>query len=210
MPTELHSMTLFPRALLLKVTAVFLALAGLVLGLQVAKAEGGVPALRQASILTRALAYDRNMKERAGDGVSVGVLYRAGNAASENCANEILQAFKGLEKFAVHGLPFKAMRVAYDTGGSMKDLIRNEGVDALYACNGLDNEVDGIAALAQERKIITMGAREDYVTKSLTIGVFVMEGKPSILINWGQSQKEGASFSSDLIRLAKVINDVGR
>ncbi|HSI04643.1 MAG TPA: hypothetical protein VLC93_09210, partial [Myxococcota bacterium] len=126
-------MTLIPRAWLLKVTALCLAATGLMAGLRVARAEQGVPALRQASILTRALAYDRNMKERAGDSVSVGVLYRAGNASSENCANETLQAFKGLEKFAVHGLPFKAMRIAYDTGGSMKDLIRNEGIDALYA-----------------------------------------------------------------------------
>ena len=95
-------------------------------------------------------------------------------------------------------------------GGSMKDLIRNEGIDALYACNGLDSEVDGIAAFAQERKIITMGAREEYVNKALAIGVFVIDGKPTILINWGESQKEGASFSSDLVRLAKVINDAGR
>ncbi len=203
-------MTLIPRTLLRKVTAIGLAVAGLCVGLQIARADQGVPALRQASILTRALAYDRNMKDRAGDSVSVGVLYRAGNPGSENCANEILQAFRGLEKFAVHGLPFKAMRIAYDVAGSMKDLIRNEGIDALYACNGLDNEVDAIASFAQERKIITMGAREEYVNKALAIGVFVIEGKPSILINWGESQKEGASFSSDLVRLAKVINDTGR
>ncbi len=203
-------MTLTPRVLLFKVTAITLAVGGLLLvGPKAAFAET-VPAARQASILTRSLAYDRNMKDRAGDSVSVGVLYRAGNAASENCANEMAQAFRALEKFAVHGLPFKALRIAYDNGGSMKDLIRNEGIDALYACNGLDSEVDAIAGLAQERKLITMGAREDYVTKALSIGVFTIDGKPTILINWGESQKEGASFSSDLVRLAKVINDAGR
>ena len=202
-------MSQIPRALLLKVTAIGLVVVCVLALSRPARAEG-VPALRQASILTRALAYDRTMKERAGDSVSVGVLYRAGNAASENCANELLQAFRSLEKFAVHGLPFKALRIAYDVGGSMKDLIRNEGIDALYACNGLDSEVDAIAGFAQERKIVTMGAREDYVNKALTIGVFVIDGKPTILLNWGESQKEGASFSSDLIRLAKVINDTGR
>lgn len=203
-------MTLTPSAWLPSVAAIALTFAGLLLvGGRDAHAEA-VPAARQASILTRALAYDRNMKDRAGDSVSVGVLYRAGNAASENCANEIVQAFRALEKFAVHGLPFKALRIAYDSGGSMKDLIRNEGVDALYACNGLDSEVDAIASIAQERKLITMGAREEYVTKTLTIGVFTIDGKPTILINWGESQKEGASFSSDLVRLAKVINDAGR
>jgi hypothetical protein len=118
-------MTLDPRALLLTVTAILLAAGGLVVELRVAHAQQAVPAPRQASILTRALAYDRNMKERAGDSVSVGVL---------------------------------------------------------YACSGLDSEIDGIAASAQA----------------------------TILINWGEIQKEGASFSCDLVRLAKGINDVGR
>src|ERR1700759_442821 len=88
--------------------------AALILVARTASAQQSVPGLRQASILTRALAYDRNMKERAGDTVVVGVIYRAGNAASEAASNELLQAFRGLEKFAVHGLPFKALRVAFD------------------------------------------------------------------------------------------------
>lgn len=178
-------------------------------GASQARAEA-VPAQRQASILTRALAYDRNMKERAGDSVSVGVLFRSGNNASETCATEMLAAFRTLEKFAVHGLPFRALRQAYEGPGPLRDISRTEGLDAFYVCLGLDNDIDAIATLAQERKVITMGAREDYVNKSLSIGVFVVESKPTILLNWGESQKEGAAFSSDLVRLSKVINDAGR
>ncbi len=55
-----------------------------------------------------------------------------------------------------------------------------------------------------------MGAREDYVARALSIGVFVVDNKPTILLNWGESQKEGAAFSSDLVRLSKVINDTGK
>ena len=80
----------------------------------------------------------------------------------------------------------------------------------MYVCIGLDSDVEGIAGVAQDRKIISMGAREDYVTRALTIGVFVVDTKPTILLNWGESQKEGAAFSSDLVRLSKVINDAGR
>ena len=184
--------------------------AALLLAARVADAQQAVPGLRQASILTRALAYDRNMKERAGDSVVVGVIYRAGNAASEAASNELLQAFRGLEKFAVHGLPFKTLRVPFDGVAGLRDTIKAEGIDAIYICPGLDNDIDALSALAQEKKIITMGAREDYVTRALSIGVFVVDNKPTILLNWGESQKEGAAFSSDLVRLSKVINDTGK
>lgn len=209
MALEIHSMNPELRVVLPTALAVC-AIVALVFGADTAQAQQTVPALRQASILTRALAYDRNMKERAGDSVSVGVLYRPGNSASESCSNDLLQAFRGLEKFAVHGLPFKAVRIAYDGVASLRDALRTEGIDAVYACPGLDNDIDTIAGLAQERKFITMGAREDYVTRTLTIGVFVVDNKPTILLNWGESQKEGAAFSSDLVRLSKVINDAGR
>jgi hypothetical protein len=140
MPSTPH--VVLPTALAVCIVAAMLS------GVRSAYAQQAVPAQRQASILTRALAYDLNMKERAGESVTVGVLYRAGNAASETCSSELLQAFRGLEKFAVHGLPFKAMLVPYDGIPSLRDVLRKEGVDAAYACPGLDNDIDAIAALA--------------------------------------------------------------
>jgi hypothetical protein len=35
--------------------------------------------------------------------------------------------------------------------------------------------------------------------------VFAVEGKPTIVVNLAASKAEGASFGSDLLRLAKVI-----
>lgn len=183
-----------------------LGIAALIASVPVAAAAEDVPGQRQASILTRALAYDRNMKERAGDAVVVGIVYRAGNSASEAAAADLYQAFRGLEKFAVHGLPFRTVRIAFDGAASLRNSIRSDGVDAVYVCPGLEPDVEAIAQVSQERKIISMGSREEHVTQALAIGVFVIAGKPTILLNLAASKREGAAFSSDLIRLAKVIN----
>jgi hypothetical protein len=48
------------------------------------------------------------------------------------------------------------------------------------------------------------------VTRTLAIGFFVVDNQATILLNWGESQREGAAFSSGLLRLSRVINDAGR
>ncbi|MEZ0311477.1 MAG: YfiR/HmsC family protein [Myxococcota bacterium] len=161
---------------------------------------------RQAAILGRVLAYDRGMKERAGDSVVVAVLYRMGNPGSETCSNQMFEGFRSVERFVLHGLPFKVIRLTYDAGGVWRDTLRSDGVDAMYVCDGLDEELDTIASTARQRKITTMGAREEFVTRALAIGVFASDDKPVILINYAVSQEQGAVFGSELMRVATVIN----
>lgn len=165
-----------------------------------------VSGVRQASVLTRALAYDRNMKDRAGEAVVVGIVYRASNSTSEGLANELLAAFRQLEKFAVHGLPFRAVRVAYEGVPNLREAVRDQGIDALYICNGMDNDIEAIAALAEDRKVLTFASKEDQIGRGLAVGVFDVDGKPTISLNLGASQREGAAFSSDFTRLSKVVN----
>lgn len=167
----------------------------------VARAED-VAGSKQAAIITRALAYDRNMKDRAGDAVVVGVLVKAG---AEDNAKEMIDAFKGLEKFAVHGLPFRVVRLDYSNPQALRDAVKDQGIDALYVTAALEGEVENVSWVTRERKVITIGSKPSQVQKGLTLGVFIVDGKQQILINVGASKQEGAAFSSDLIRLAKVI-----
>jgi len=46
----------------------------------------------------RVLAYDRNLAGRSGDTVRVAVLYRAGDAASERGASELIAAAGAAER----------------------------------------------------------------------------------------------------------------
>ena len=63
----------------------------------------------------------------------------------------------------------------------------------------------GIFEATRRLKVITMASRQDYVQRGLSLGVFAIDGKPTILVNLAASKAEGAAFGSDLLRLAKVI-----
>ena len=64
-----------------------------------------VPADRAALILMRALAYDRKLKDRAGDELDLAVLVRAGDPKSKAHGEDVYAAFKALEEHTVAGLP---------------------------------------------------------------------------------------------------------
>ena len=173
--------------------------------LLVTPARADIPPERQAMILTRALSYDNNLRSRAGDTVVVAIVYKAGNGASESMAEAMLRAFKALESAKVQELPFRAVKVAFTGKDALRSAILSQGIDALYGCVGLEAEQGTLKELSHHEHVLTIGAREDQVSGGMSLGVFVTDGKPTITVNLQASRDEGASFSSELLRLARVL-----
>jgi hypothetical protein len=166
---------------------------------------GEVAADRQVLILTRALAYDGNLKNRAGPELVIAVLGKAGNGPSEQAAESMTKAFKALGSVKVQGLPLKATHIGYSGPTSLTNAIEAQGIDVLYLSSGLDAELPALLELAREKQVITMGGKEEYIGKGASLGVFTIDAKPTIYVNLTASKREGAAFGSDLLRLAKVI-----
>jgi hypothetical protein len=170
-----------------------------------ASAEESVPASRQVVILMRALAYDGNLKSRAGDTVNIAILHKKGHAASESMANAMAKAFSALESTHVSGLPIVVARLSYTGEEALKKAITGAGIDFVYVCEGLDSDLDAIERITRQMKVLSVGSQQAHVEKGLSIGVFQIEDKCTILLNLSASRQEGISFAADLLRLAKVI-----
>jgi hypothetical protein len=165
----------------------------------------GVPVERQVLILTRALAYDENLTERAGDEFVVAVLSRAASAGADPLAAAATKAFKNLGGVKIHGLPVRAIHLSYSSASTLAAAVDGEGVDALYLCPGVDGDLTAILEVSRRKKVITMASKEEQVNKGASLGVFNVDNKPTIFVNLTGSRAEGAAFTSDLLRLAKVI-----
>ena len=170
-----------------------------------AAAEATLPAKAQASVLARVLAYDNNLKKRAGDAVVVGVLYAAGSPPSSSEADEMFAAFKQLEKFVLLGLPMKAEKVAFLDAASLRAVVRDRGVDALFVCGGLDGSVSAVSAVARELQVITTTASRRYVADGLAIASVVVDNKPALVFNRQASIAEGSEFTSQFIALTTPV-----
>ena len=102
-----------------------------------------VPPARQVLILTRALAYDGNLKARAGADLLIAVLGKPGNAASDELAGTMGKAFRALGNVKVQGLAVRAMQLAYKDAAGLAAAIEAQGIDALYVCPGPGRRADG-------------------------------------------------------------------
>ena len=164
-----------------------------------------LPPPRQVVILLRALAYDGNLKSRAGDTINIAVIHKKGNSSSEQLANAMVQAFIGRQSTLVNGLPIVVEHVVYDDPSGLKKSIAGSGLDFLYVCEGLEGDIDDIKDVTRRARVLSVGARQDYIEKGLSLGVFQNDGKSTILINLQATRLEGVSFASDLLGLANVI-----
>ena len=165
-----------------------------------------LPADQEALILTRALAYDRNLTRRAGDELVLAVLVRQNDANSMTEARRIHAAFRQLEKHRVQGLRFRAVLAEYTTPEALEALVVKHDIDALYVSVGLEAAVAPIARIGRDHDTTTMGADSELVRAGLCLGVVVYDNRPRILLNRTTAEAEGASFGAGLLRLARVIN----
>jgi hypothetical protein len=181
---------------------------GFVVALLVAPAPARaqeVPPERQVLILGRALAYDDEIKNRAGDDVTIAVLAKTGNPASETLAATMLKAFRGIGGVKVQGLGLKFTQLGFSNGPTLQASLASSNVDVLYVCAGLEGDLPAVIEATRKRRIVSIGSRPEHVDRGVALGVFQVDGKPTIVVNLPAAKAEGSAFSSDLLRLAKVI-----
>jgi len=158
---------------------------------------------RQALVLARALAYDRNLPDRAGPSVGVGILYVSGSGDDESKA--VHAAFSALSAVKIGGLPVEVTLIPWKSADALTGSIDTSGVDALYVCSDLTEKLDDIKGVSQAKSVLTIAGERKYVEAGLSMGVFDKAGEPKLAVNLPASKAEGASFSAELLRLADVI-----
>jgi hypothetical protein len=164
-----------------------------------------VPPDRQVLVLTRALSYDSDLKTRVGSDITLAVLSKAGNASSEASAATIMKAFRVLSNVKVQGLPLITRALSYTSGAALSGAVAAQGIDAIYVCPGLDSDLAAIIDVCRKRHVVSFASREEQVTRGLSLGVFPIDSRPTIVLNLPAAKSEGASFSSELLRVAKVL-----
>jgi hypothetical protein len=87
---------------------------------------------RVAYLLTRALAYDDNLKARAGDQLTIAALYRAGIAESERFATSMSEAFTTHSGATVQGLPLRVRPLAFEDVSSLLRAIETQRIGGIF------------------------------------------------------------------------------
>jgi hypothetical protein len=167
--------------------------------------EAELPYGKQAIFLARVIAYDGQLKERAGAVVNIGVLAKRGDKESERMAEQIAKAFAYLESSTLAGRPVRISRIYFTGREGLDRSVKEVGIDTFYVCSGLEASLADIKHVARTRKVLTVASQEAHLKQGLSLGVFEIDGKNTIIVNLEASREEGVIFGPELLRLATVV-----
>jgi hypothetical protein len=170
-----------------------------------ANGEAPMPPARFATFLARMLAYDTNLTARSGKRVVVAVLYDGADAGSTEAGTAMAAAIKTFELMRILDLPVETHSLAVTSVADLDQAVEKFGIGTFIVCPGSDKQRALIKSVSEKRKVVTVGRASEQVRAGLSIAVYLENGKSKILVNLPASRREGAAFSSDLLRLSEVI-----
>jgi hypothetical protein len=163
-----------------------------------------VPVKLQLALLLKVLTFDRNLNQRAGDELVIAICYQQEYDRSVKVKDEILSVMQASPVDKIGDLPLRFSSI--DMGKSdLEKAISKEDVDVLYFTPLRDVSLQTIASVSRAKKTLTLTGVPDYVKSGLAVGIGTKEEKPLIIINLPAAKAEGADFSSQLLKLAEVI-----
>ncbi|RLF26197.1 MAG: hypothetical protein DRN14_07250 [Thermoplasmata archaeon] len=157
----------------------------------------------QVTLFMKLLKYDRNITQRGAEGLKLGVIYNPNNKKSVKTYRDFEKEFNSLESKSVKGMTI--ILIPVKGADQLQSAIKNYGINMLYVCPGLDDQLSRIVQTCSENKILTMTGYPPYADKGVAVGLSVENGKPRLVINTTVSKQVGSNFSADVLRLARVI-----
>jgi hypothetical protein len=177
--------------------------AALAFGRRVSAEEVAVPVSRQAELLSRVAAYDRNLPARAQGTVRVLILTNPDDADSRAVAAQMDAALRRSDKIA--GLPYEVTTLAFPGGAQVAAKCKGEHVSIVYVTPGLDGKVAELVSALDGVDVLSVAALARYVSQKVVLGFDLVSGKPTLVINLPQSKRQNVSIGAEVLHLMKVI-----
>ncbi|HEY1099866.1 MAG TPA: YfiR/HmsC family protein [Myxococcota bacterium] len=171
----------------------------------VTTAQASVPSDRQAAILARALAYDRELKTRAGATVDIAVVAPATDVSAQQRAHQQAAGFVALGDLKIAGLPLRVHELPLTTVDALAATMKQKGVDAVFVVGLNTDQLKALLAECARLKAVSMGGSRALVDIGVALGVEAVGDKPTIFVNIPAADSEGASFAANLLRVAVVV-----
>jgi len=160
-----------------------------------------VPMDVQIALFAKIWKLDRTFKPATT--VRVGVIYQRKYRPSGNVANQMLAAIQATN------LPIDCTLIDLDEQATIRQRIPSNGFDVFYVTPLRAIDVRTIAEISRMNRIKTITGVPAYVSDGLAVGIGLLNQRPLIIVNLRAARAEGSEFSSQLLKLSRVIEDGG-
>jgi hypothetical protein len=168
--------------------------------------QSEIPADLQLALMVKILSFDRRLEQRAGGELRVTVLYQERYPASLAAARDLQRAFASMRIRTIGELPIALELLPLDGRTALGAELRKRRTGLLYLVplRGADlgQLLSGVAAA----QTLTMSGTQGYVERGIAVGLELRGSKPIIRINLAAARAQGADFSSQLLKLAEIVD----
>lgn len=166
--------------------------------------EASVPVPLQVDLLSKVVAYDRNLPKRAGGKVVTLVVTKPGSDESRGVGAQAKAALAGKETLAE--LPHEVIAVSFAGAPALAAACKEHKASLVYVAPGFsDEEIAALAQALEEQELMTVAARVRYVEKGLMLGFDLVGGKPKLVFSLKQASRQGVSLSAKVLALMTVL-----
>lgn len=166
--------------------------------------EMPVPMEMQFPLFLKILTFDRNLRERAGNEIVIGIVYQSKFRRSLEIKDALVEVMSKSPIKKIEEIPVRCVAIDVDNT-NLGDAISMSKINVLYITPLRALELKRIIRVSRAQKLTTLTGVPDYVVSGLSVGIGVKGRNPRIIINLPAARAEGSNFSSQLLRLAKVI-----
>lgn len=167
--------------------------------------EMAVPVNVQYSLFLKILTFDRNLETRVGDEIIIGIVYQRKFRRSLITKNELVKVMEESPIKKIENIPIRYVTIDIGSDSDLLGAVLKDNIDILYITPVRAVGIKTIADVSRANQIMTVTGVSDYVESGLAVGIGIKGEKPLIIINLLASIAEGADFSSQLLKLAKII-----
>lgn len=166
--------------------------------------EMPVPPEEQLKILLNTLTFDRNLKERQGERLTIGIVYQGSYRNSLQAKDDLIEALKSVPireifSHSLHIVPIDLYLIG------LEEAVTSQDVDVLYVAPLKAYDIRKISQLSRQERVITFSGVPEYSEQGIAVTVGKKGDKAQIIINLSAAKAEGADFSSQLLKLAKIV-----
>jgi hypothetical protein len=147
----------------------------------------------------RALAYHRNLRERAGAHADLVVLTTPARAAAQT------EVFSKLANIAVQGLPLVVSTAMPTTADELRVTLRARHAEAVFV-DELDPALHAVLrSVARADGIVVFSGRRDAIDSAAQVAIVEDGARARIVVSLAELRAARVEFAADLLKLAEVL-----
>lgn len=167
--------------------------------------ERPAPVPVQVQLFLKILSFDRSLEANAGREIVIGVVYQSSSPPSLAAEEAWCSAIAGDSLCSIKGIPVRCVPIDLISEASLGDSVSAHGIDVLYLAPLRGADVSQILQTACIHRLVTLTGEPALVPEGVAVGVGVRGDRPQITINLPAARTQGADFTSQLLKLSRVI-----